>query len=124
MLQMVEYRRSEVFLTELMENICDKMKDFVRARLKSNGQLVVIPLFSQAGQMNSMISDVDIIQDSDLNKSLQFYCEGILEENEESFVKRFSEGGENLDIKLCTEAAQLCNHTVEQDYEFEANDEL
>lgn len=56
-----------------MENICDKMKDFVRARLKSNGQLVVIPLFSQAGQMNSMISDVDIIQDSDLNKSLQFY---------------------------------------------------
>ncbi|KAK9503456.1 hypothetical protein O3M35_010006 [Rhynocoris fuscipes] len=120
----VEYRRSEVFLTELIENVCEKMKDFVRARMKSNRKLVVLPLFVSEGKMNPLISEVDLIQDSDLNKSLKFYCEGILEENEESFVKHFSEGGDNLDIKLCSQAAKLCNHSIDQDYQFEANDEL
>jgi hypothetical protein len=74
----VEYRRSEMYLTEMMERICDKMDDYVRARKKGSGELVVVPLISSSGQMSSILSELDIIQDSDLNKSLKFHVRQFL----------------------------------------------
>ncbi|KAL1132668.1 hypothetical protein AAG570_010620 [Ranatra chinensis] len=122
--RMVEYRKSEVYLTEMMENICNRMDDYVRARMKSNGQLVVVPLITEKGAMNPIISQLDIIQDSDLNKSLKFYCEGILEEYEEGFVKLLSRDEDNLDIKLCSGVAKLCDQSLDQeDYKFEEEEE-
>lgn len=120
----VEYRRSEIFLTELMEKICNKMEDHVRARLKSNGRLIIFPLVTESGKMNPIMSDVDVIQDSDLNKSLKFYCEGILEDFDEGFIRSFKEPDQNMDIKICSDVAKLCNQTVHEDYEFEAHEDL
>ncbi|XP_014240188.1 protein seele [Cimex lectularius] len=119
----VELRKSEVYLTELMEKICNKMDDYVRARSKATGQLHVIPLITEDGQMNSLIGELDIIQDSDLNKSLKFYCENILEENEDGFIKTFANMSENLDITLCSNVAGLCNEKVQDEYKFEDSHE-
>uniref|UniRef100_A0A0A9XIC9 Protein canopy 2 n=2 Tax=Lygus hesperus TaxID=30085 RepID=A0A0A9XIC9_LYGHE len=121
----VEYRRSEVFLTELMETVCNKMDDYVRVRSKTTGQLMVIPLIVN-GAMNPVVGEYDIIQDGDLNKSLKFNCENIIEEFEEGIVKHFSEeGAKDLEIRICSEHAKLCpNQSINEDYEFEANDEL
>lgn len=60
-----------------MDNICEKMSDYVRATYKSNGELTILNLISPSGAMNPEMSKVDIIQDDDLNKSLKYYV-GIL----------------------------------------------
>lgn len=65
--------KSEIFLSELIDDICDKMDDYVRATWKSNGQLTLLRMMGHDGQMNSDMSRVDIIQDGDLNKSLKYY---------------------------------------------------
>lgn len=65
--------KSEVHISDVLDNICEKMSDYVRARYKSTGELTVLNLMTPSGKMNPEISNVDIIQDGDLNKSLKFY---------------------------------------------------
>lgn len=57
---------------------------------------------------------------------LLFQCENIVEEFEEGMIKYFSKEHEtDLDVKICSEHAKLCNIKLpeNEDYEFE-NDEL
>lgn len=65
--------KSEMYLTELMENICDKMDDYARAVYKDTGKLAILKLMSSTGGMNPDLSRVDFVQDGDLNKSLKHY---------------------------------------------------
>lgn len=65
--------QSEVHISDILDNICEKMSDYVRATYKSNGQLTILNLMSPSGSMNPEMSKVDIIQDGDLNKSLKYY---------------------------------------------------
>ncbi|XP_021916710.1 protein seele [Zootermopsis nevadensis] len=122
----VSYARSEMHLTEVLETICNKMDDYVRATYKTSGELTLLRLIGADGQMNPDLSHVDIIQDSDLNKSLKFYCEGIVEEYEENILRLFGRDADNIDIKLCSNEANLCSHSESDadDYEFEDRDEL
>lgn len=69
----IPFVKSETYLTELMESICDKMDDYARARWKSNGKVTVIRLVTETGAMNPETAKVDFIQDEDLNKSLKHY---------------------------------------------------
>lgn len=71
--KMVSQSKSEIHLSDLADTICNKMDDYVRAKWKSNGQLTVLRLIEPSGGMNPDISEVDIIQDGDLNKSLKYY---------------------------------------------------
>jgi hypothetical protein len=64
--------RSEVHLSEMLDSVCKKMEDYVRARYKSNGKLTILKLMSETG-LNPLLKDVDIIQDGDLNKSLEYF---------------------------------------------------
>lgn len=48
------------------------MDDYVRATYKSNGKLTLLKLITDSG-MNPLLGEVDIIQDGDLNKSLEFF---------------------------------------------------
>nr|CAD7444079.1 unnamed protein product [Timema bartmani]CAD7451975.1 unnamed protein product [Timema tahoe] len=121
----VPYARSEVHLTEVMETVCNKMDDYVKATYKTSGELTLLRLVTEDGKMNSLMSEVDIVQDSDLNKSLKFYCEGIVEEYEDNFLKLFAKDVANIDIKLCSDDIHLCSQTEpDDDYEFEDKDEL
>lgn len=67
----ISLTKSEMYLTELMETICDKMDDYARARYKTNGKITVLKLISESGGMNPEMSKVDFVQDEDLNKSLK-----------------------------------------------------
>lgn len=60
-------------LSELMDRVCTRMNDFVRAYDKKTRKLILLELMTKEGGMNPMMSEVDIIQDSDLNKSLEYY---------------------------------------------------
>lgn len=113
---------SEVHLSDVLDSICEKMADYVRATYKSTGQLTVLRIMTPSGGLNPEMSNVNIIQDGDMNKSLKFYCEGIIEEFEESIIDLMRKGGENTDIKICKEITNLCNDAVfdhEEDIEFE-----
>ncbi|XP_037953162.1 protein seele [Teleopsis dalmanni] len=117
----VTLAKSEMYLTELMENICDKMDDYVKATYKSNGRLTVLKMIID-GKMNPETSNVDFVQDGDLNKSLKHFCLEILEDHEESFIKAFQADvvGTDLDIKICTEQARYCNDApLQDDYQFD-----
>lgn len=122
----VPYARSEMYLTEVLETVCNKMDDYIRATYKTSGELTLLRLIGPDGQMNPDLNLVDIVQDSDLNKSLKFYCEGIVEEFEENILRLFGTDADNIDIKLCSSEAKLCSHMESDtdDYEFEDRDEL
>ncbi len=112
--KIVPYMRSEIFLTELMDNICNKMDDYVRATYKNSGKLTVLSLVSDKGEMNPLMSEVDVVQDADLNKSLKYYCEDILDENDETFLQAFRKQERNIIKKICSDSARLCEEeTVE-----------
>jgi len=119
--------KSEMYLTELMENICDKMDDYARAKYKNNGKLTVLKLISESGGMNPEMSKVDFVQDEDLNKSLKHYCLEILEDFEEPVLKLYmsDELPKDTEYELCTKTAKLCDDApLEEDYEFEEREEL
>lgn len=61
--------KSEMVLSELIEKVCDRMDDYIRAFWKENGTLALISMIDGIGQLDKL----DIVQDDDLNKSLKYY---------------------------------------------------
>uniref|UniRef100_A0A336MGW9 CSON000318 protein n=1 Tax=Culicoides sonorensis TaxID=179676 RepID=A0A336MGW9_CULSO len=118
--------KSEMYLTELMESVCDKMDDYARARYKSNGRLTVLKMITEGGAMNPDISKVDFVQDEDLNKSLKHLCLEILEDHEEPVLKMYmaEQMPKDPEYELCTQTAALCDDKpLEDDYNFEEDRE-
>lgn len=103
----VPLARSQMYLTEVMDSVCEKMNDYVRATFKENGTLTVMPLLL-GGKMNPLMNEVDVIQDSDLNKSLQYYCEEIVNDIEDDLITKIKSEDEHVVYSICTEVAQLC----------------
>ncbi|CAH1365039.1 unnamed protein product [Tenebrio molitor] len=106
----ISQAKSEVHLSELIEEICPKMDDYVRATWKSNGTLTLLKLITDEGQMNNAMSDVDLIQDDDLNKSLKYYCEGIMEDLEDNIIKHFQGDSKDIHTKICVEESAICQN--------------
>ncbi|XP_012135081.1 canopy family protein seele isoform X2 [Megachile rotundata] len=112
--------QSEVHISDVLDNICDRMADYVRATYKSNGKLTILNLMTPSGTMNPEMSKVDIVQDGDFNKSLKYYCEGVVEEFEDSIISMFTQKKDNIKKQLCTDTAKLCNPT---DFSYEDNED-
>ncbi|XP_050530212.1 protein seele-like, partial [Daktulosphaira vitifoliae] len=104
----VPLSRSQVYLSEVMDSVCKQMSDYVRAIFKENGTLIVMPLLVN-GKMNPLMSDVDIVQDSDLNKSLEYYCDYIVDDIEEDVYRIIkTENNENIVDAICIDTIKLC----------------
>ena len=76
---------------------------------------------------NPLMSEVDFIQDQDLNKSLKHYCLEVLDEFDEIFLEYFMapELPEDVAHKICTERAKLCKEQqIEQDFDEEGDSYL
>ncbi|KAL0121200.1 hypothetical protein PUN28_008704 [Cardiocondyla obscurior] len=115
--------QSETHITILLDHICDKLTDYVRATRKSDNQLVIFNLMDPSGGMNPMMSEVDVIQDGDLNKSLEYYCRDIVNEFEEDIVSLYVDKISNKKKVLCTEISRLCeNYTDNQDNDDDDDD--
>lgn len=124
--QLIEFRKSEQYLTELFEGdegVCKIMDDYAKAKYKSDGSLTVLKMMTETGGMNPLMSEVDFVQDQDLNKSLKHYCLEILDEYDELFLEYFMADSlpANLVDQICTERTKLCalqadEEPEEQDY--------
>ncbi|XP_029167577.1 protein seele [Nylanderia fulva] len=121
----VPLSQSEVYISDVLDNICEKMTDYVRATKKSNNQLTILNLMS-SGSMNPLMSEVDVIQDGDLNKSLQHYCSDIVGEFEDDIISLYVNNKLNKKEMLCTKISNICNddYIDEDDEDINADDEI
>ncbi|KAK3908711.1 Protein seele, partial [Frankliniella fusca] len=103
----IPYALSEMHLSDSLETVCKGIDDYVRATRKDTGDLTLLKLIVD-GKMNPDMSEVDIIQDGDLNKSLKYYCDGIVEEYEEDIVRLFQKKETAVEDKLCQDVTKLC----------------
>jgi protein canopy 1/2 len=109
---LIEFRKSEQYLTELFEGdegVCKTMDDYAKALHKKTGKLVVLKMMTETG-MNPLMSEVDFVQDQDLNKSLKHYCLELLDEFDEIFLEFFMGNSlpEDVEEKICVERTNVC----------------
>jgi len=69
----VPYAMSSLHISESLEKVCEGIDEYVRAIDKKTGELLLLRLILESGTMNPKMSDVDVVQDGDLNKSLKYY---------------------------------------------------
>jgi len=120
----IPYARSHEHLGELVDEVCKNFEDYAQAKSKVSGEPTIIRLMTHEGNMNPKMSEVDMVPDDDLNTRLKFYCENIVEDQEDNIMELFSKPAENMDIELCSKRSNICDEVVlQEDYEFE-NDEL
>jgi protein canopy 1/2 len=121
------------------------MDDYAKAKYKTNGKLTVLKMFLD-GAMNPLmsgriifkishysyfrnfISEVDFVQDQDLNKSLKHYCLEVLDEFDELFLEYFmaEQLSANVVEEICLERTKICasyNSGDDDDDDEEAEDE-
>lgn len=87
------------------------MDDFAKAKYKTNGKLTILKMFLD-GAMNPLMSEVDFVQDQDLNKSLKHYCLEVLDEFDEVFLEYFmaEDLSKNVVDEICTQRTKLCEN--------------
>lgn len=104
----VPLARSQIYLSEVMDYVCAKMDDYVRGVFKENGTLTVMPLILD-GKLNPLISVVDVIQDTDLNLSLQYHCDDIVNDIEEDIINMIqSRDDDHVIYSICNKVTQSC----------------
>uniref|UniRef100_A0A2M4BZK8 Putative er protein with rdel retention signal n=1 Tax=Anopheles marajoara TaxID=58244 RepID=A0A2M4BZK8_9DIPT len=118
------YAKSEMYLTEMMETVCDRMDDYAKARYKKSGRPIVLKMMTESG-MNPEMSKVNFVQEGDLNKTLKHLCLEIIENYDEDIIRMFQEEVvKDTDIRLCSQVASYCrDQPVEDDYEYEESQE-
>jgi len=118
--KLIPFARSQEHLSDIVDAVCKGFDDYAQAKYKTSGEPTIIRLMTHEGNMNPLMSAVDIVPDDDLNTKLKFYCENQVEDLEEAILEMFATEGENQDIELCSKRSKYCEPVVIQDdYEFE-----
>ncbi|NWR39826.1 CNPY2 protein, partial [Tachuris rubrigastra] len=105
----VPYARSEAHLTELLERVCEKMKEYGEKMDPATHRKSYVRVISHDGtKMN--LSGVKF--DGDVTSSLKFACESIAEEYEDELIEFLSHEAENVKDRLCSKRTDLCDHAL------------
>ncbi|XP_003476232.2 protein canopy homolog 2 isoform X2 [Cavia porcellus] len=107
----VPYARSEAHLTELLEEVCDRMKEYGEQIDPSTHRKNYVRVVSRNGESSEL--DLQGIRiDSDISGTLKFACESIVEEYEDELIEFFSREADNVKDKLCSKRTDLCDHAL------------
>ncbi|XP_045685119.1 protein canopy homolog 2 isoform X1 [Phyllostomus hastatus] len=107
----VPYARSEAHLTELLEEVCDRMKEYGEQIDPSTHRKNYVRVVSRNGESSKL--DLQGIRiDSDISGTLKFVCESIVEEYEDELIEFFSREADNVKDKLCSKRTDLCDHAL------------
>ncbi|XP_069504046.1 protein canopy homolog 1 isoform X2 [Ambystoma mexicanum] len=100
--------KSEAYITEVLENICDRMNDYnlhVDPETKEKSYKRFAPRDDET--MASL--DFDNFQfNPDASSALKYACESVAEEYEEDIVSLLTQEPGRLDDKLCIEKSGFC----------------
>lgn len=58
---------------DVVETVCKGFEDYAQAKYKASGEPTIIRLMTHQGNMNPLMSQVDMVPDDDLNTKLKFY---------------------------------------------------
>ncbi|NXI28616.1 CNPY2 protein, partial [Sterrhoptilus dennistouni] len=105
----VPYARSEAHLTELLERVCEKMKEYGEKVDPATHRKSYVRVLSHDGTKMDL-SGVKF--DGDVTSSLKFACESIAEEYEDELIEFLSHEAENVKDRLCSKRTDLCDHAL------------
>ncbi|XP_018861033.1 protein canopy homolog 2 isoform X1 [Parus major] len=105
----VPYARSEAHLTELLERVCEKMKEYGEKVDPATHRKSYVRVISHDGTKMDL-SGVKF--DGDVTSSLKFACESIAEEYEDELIEFLSHEAENVKDRLCSKRTDLCDHAL------------
>ena len=111
----IPYARSEVHLTEVVENLCSNMNKYAQSRDKVTNKLKFIRTESRDGEA---ITLENVSMSGEISEKLRYVCENIIEDHEEGIIKYFKKDREDPVKGFCAKKAKLCFE------EKEGNDEL
>ncbi|XP_072522130.1 protein canopy homolog 2 [Salminus brasiliensis] len=105
----VPLARSEGHLLELMEEVCDRMKDYGE-RVDPVSQRKTYVRHTSRDGTSMDLSDVTL--DTRVSSSLKFACETIVEQNEDEIIEFFAHESDNVKDRLCSQRTDLCDHAL------------
>jgi len=106
-----KYAGSEIHMMDVLETVCDSMDDYAQVRHKETDELDVIKLVVN-GALNPHFSEYEVVQDPELNKSVKYHCQTLVEEYEDEIIAHFRVNSEQ-DVKkaqkqFCIKENQIC----------------
>ena len=111
----IPYARSEVHLTEIVENLCSNMNKYAQARDKSTNKLKYIRTEARDGEA---ITLENVSLSGEISEKLRYVCESIIEEHEEDIISYFKKVRKDPVKGFCSKKTNLCRAVKEN------NDEL
>ncbi|XP_037028179.1 protein seele-like isoform X1 [Bradysia coprophila] len=101
----VQYSKSETYLTELMESMCED-SNFSKVRKTIIQEIVTTQMLNNDGFL-------DFTPDGDLSQTLNHFCLEVLEDNEDEILKQFMDEvtPENIDDVVCSKIAKYCEES-------------
>ncbi|NXP42672.1 CNPY2 protein, partial [Leiothrix lutea] len=99
----VPYARSEAHLTELLERVCERMKEYGERADPATQRKSYVRVISRDGTKMDL-SGVKF--DGDVTSSLKFACESIAEEYEDELIEFLSHEAENVKDRLCSKRTE------------------
>lgn len=105
----IPYARTEAHLMELLEHVCEKMRDYGEKTDSDTQRRTYVRVLSRDGKrLDASSTNID----SEMISNLKFTCERIVEEYEDELIEFFSYKNENVKDKLCSKRTDLCDHAV------------
>lgn len=105
----VPFARSEGHLLELMEGVCEKMKDYGESSDPVTNRKSYVRFTARDGA-SEVVSNVSY--DSRVASGLKFACETIVEQNEDEIIEFFAHETDNIKDRLCSKRTDLCDHAL------------
>ncbi|MEJ1277324.1 canopy FGF signaling regulator 2 [Cricetulus griseus] len=106
----------EAHLTELLEEVCDRMKEYGEQIDPSTHRKNYVRVVGRNGESSEL--DLQGIRiDSDISGTLKFACESIVEEYEDELIEFFSRESDNVKDKLCSKRTDLCDHALHRSHD-------
>ncbi|XP_056653885.1 protein canopy homolog 2 isoform X2 [Monodelphis domestica] len=107
------YARSEAHLTEVLERVCEQMKEYGEQADPATHRKHYVRVASRrtsSAQPEPQPEGIRI--DGDIRASLKFACESIVEEYEDELIEFFSRETDNVKDRLCSKRTDLCDHAL------------
>ncbi|NP_001297777.1 protein canopy homolog 2 precursor [Esox lucius] len=106
----VPFARSEGNLLELMEEVCERMKDYGERVDPTTSRTTYERVTSRDGKSMDL-SEAKL--DSRVTSSLKYACETIVEQHEDEVIEFFAHETDNVKDKLCSKRTDLCDHALQ-----------
>lgn len=114
----VPLARSEVHLSELLDEVCDRMNDYALYQDPDSGEKRYRRFAPRENEgMDSLPDFKNFKFEGPESNALKFACEAVREELEDDIISLFQQDAENVQQQLCSSISAYCrdgSHTNEE----------